>query len=72
MAVISIRLNEEEEKMVNYLSEHFNKDKSALIKHSILEIYEDLYDRDTIEKYEKIEKKKIKFYTSDEMKKKLQ
>ena len=68
MAVISIRLNEEEEKMINYLSEHFNQDRSALIKHSLYDIYEDLCDREFIDRFEK-NKKKEKFLTSDEIKK---
>lgn len=70
MAVISIRLNEEEEKMIKYLSEHFNQDRSALIKHSLYDIYEDLCDREIIDRFEK-SKKKEKLLTSDEIKKEI-
>ncbi len=62
-----LTLNEEEEKMLEFLSDHFEEDRSALIKHSLMELYEDLKDRETIEKFEKSEKKsgKKKFIRSD-------
>jgi predicted transcriptional regulator len=43
MAVISVRLNDEEEKMVSFLSAQFEKDKSSLIKYSLKEMYENLW-----------------------------
>jgi hypothetical protein len=58
MAVISVRLNSEEEKMVEYLSALYDEDKSTLIKHSLIEMYEDIVDKKVIDDYEKIEKKK--------------
>ena len=68
MAVISLRLNQNEEKMVDYLSKYFEQDRSALIKYSLRELYEDLTDREIIDEYEKKEKEnKIKFYGSDEI-----
>ena len=68
MAVISLRLNQNEEKMVDYLSNYFEQDKSALIKYSLRELYEDLTDRQIIDEYEKKEKEnKTKFYGSDEI-----
>ena len=68
MAVVSIRLNSEEEKIVDYLSSYFDEDKSTLIKHSLKEMYEDIVDREVIEEYESSEtKKKPKFRTSIEI-----
>jgi len=39
MAVISVRLNIEEEKIIDYLSSVYDEDKSTLIKHSLKEMY---------------------------------
>ncbi|MDH5745053.1 MAG: DUF6290 family protein [Candidatus Aminicenantes bacterium] len=69
MAVISIRLNKEEEKIVKYLSEYYGQDKSSLIKHSLQDKYEDLCDREIIEEFEKREQKlgKTKFVKSADL-----
>ena len=45
MAVISLRLNQNEEKMVNFLSNYYEQDKSSLIKYSLKELYEDIIDK---------------------------
>jgi len=58
MAVISVRLNAEEEKMVSFLSNEFEKDKSTLIKLSLKEMYEDFIDNKIIDDYEKEEEAK--------------
>ncbi len=52
MAVISIRLNEEEEKMLAFLEKQFAKDKSSLIKYSLNELYENYIDNKLIEEFE--------------------
>ena len=52
MGVISIRLNKDEEKILKKLSDHFHEDKSALVKKSLLELYENIIDLDVIEKFE--------------------
>jgi hypothetical protein len=66
MAVISVRLNTEEEKIMDYLSSVYEEDKSTLIKHSIKEMYEDLIDKEIIENYEKGEINKTpKFINSN-------
>ena len=57
MAIISVRLNEEKEKMVSLLADELEKDKSRLIKHSLREMYEDMIDNKVIDQFEKIEKK---------------
>ena len=68
MAVISVRLNTEEEKMISFLSEHFEEEKSSLIKHSLKELYEDIIDRKIIDDFEIKElNKKVKFVSSQEL-----
>jgi predicted DNA-binding protein len=68
MAVISLRLNQNEENMIKFLSEHFEQDKSSLIKYSLKELYEDIVDRQFINDFEKKEKNgKIKFINSNEI-----
>ena len=57
MAVISLRLNQNEENMVNFLSEYYEQDRSSLIKHSLKELYEDIIDKQIISEYEAKEKK---------------
>jgi len=70
MAVISVRLNTEEEKIIDYLADYYEEDKSNLIRHSLKEMYEDIIDRAIIDDYEKKEKKKKpKFVSADEIKK---
>ncbi len=70
MAVISVRLNEAEERIVNILSEQYDKDKSSIIKYSLNEMYEDLMDRKIIEEYESKEKG-TKFISAEEILKSL-
>jgi tRNA G46 methylase TrmB len=68
MAVISLRLNQDEENMVNFLSKYYEQDKSALIKRSLKELYEDIIDKQIINEYETREKKgEIKFVDSNEI-----
>jgi len=68
MAVISVRLNAEEEKMVSFLSNEFEKDKSSLIKLSLKEMYEDFVDNKIIDLYESKEKKnKSTFLSAEEI-----
>ena len=71
MAKISLRLNQNDEKMINILSEYYKKDKSALIKYSIKKLYEDIediIDKQVISEYEAKEKnEKIKVIDSNEI-----
>lgn len=70
MAVISVRLNEEEEKIVNYLSEYYERDRSSLIKQSLIELYEDIIDKEVITDFEESEStagNAPKFYTAEEV-----
>ena len=72
MAVISLRLNKNEEDMVNFLSDYYEQDKSSLIKYSLKELYEDIIDKQIIDEYEAKEKTgKIKFVSADKILKNL-
>ena len=72
MAVITIRLNDEEQKVLDYLTEYCHEDKSTLIKKSLLEMYEDLQDIKFIDKYVKENKQKNKkFVSSNEIEKQI-
>jgi hypothetical protein len=72
MAVISVRLNTEEEKIIKYLSSVYDEDKSTLIKHSLKEMYEDIVDKKIIDDYEiKERNKKPHFVSSEEIMKEL-
>jgi uncharacterized protein YeeX (DUF496 family) len=53
MAVISLRLNQKEEKMIDFLSDYYEQDRSSLIKYSLKELYEDIIDEQVINEYEK-------------------
>ena len=53
MAVMSVRMNREEEKMINYLSEYFEEEKSSIIKRSLIEMHENIVDRKVIDTFEK-------------------
>lgn len=68
MGVVSVRFNKEEEKIIKKLSDHFHADKSALIKKSLYELYENMEDISIIKKYEAKEKKeKVAFFTADKI-----
>jgi hypothetical protein len=64
-------LNKDEEKILKKLSDHFHEDKSALVKKSLLELYENILDLDVIEKFEARERKgKTSFSTAEDILKK--
>jgi len=68
MAVISLRLNQKEENMVEFLSNYYEQDRSALIKYSLKELYEDIIDREIINEFEAKEKNcEVKFIDSNEI-----
>lgn len=56
MGITSIQLNENEEKVLNYLKKYFHCDSSTLLKKSLYEMYEDIKDKEVIENFEKNEK----------------
>ena len=52
MAVISVRFNPKEEKILKELKKYYNCDSSNLIKKSLLDLYEEIKDREKIEEFE--------------------
>jgi predicted DNA-binding protein len=71
MGVISIRLNKDEEEILKKLSEHFHEDKSALVKKSLRELYENVVDLNEINNFEAKERKgKVSFFTAEDIMKK--
>jgi len=62
MAVVSVRLNKEEEKILSFLSEYFHEDKSTLFKKSMYQLYEDVQDIRFFEEH--IEQKENKQFIS--------
>ena len=66
MAVVSVRLNKDEEKILNFLSEYFHEDKSTLLRKSLYEMYEDIQDIKFIEAYRETAPSR-KFISGDEL-----
>ena len=56
MAVISVRFNSKEEKILEILKKYYECDSSSLVKKSLLDLYEEIKDREIIEQYEAREK----------------
>jgi hypothetical protein len=56
MAVISVRFNSKEEKILKTLKNYYNCDSSNLIKRTLLDLYEEIKDREIIEQFEVSEK----------------
>ncbi len=66
MAVLSVRLNKKEEKILTFLADYFHEDKSSLLKKSMYELYEDIQDIKFIEDH--IENKKSQeFISADDL-----
>jgi hypothetical protein len=73
MAIISLRLNRNEENMVNFLTKYYEQDKSSLIKYSLKELYEDIIDKQIITEYETRERNgEVKLVDSNDIKSMLQ
>ncbi|MBN2542931.1 methyltransferase domain-containing protein [bacterium] len=70
MAIVSLRLNKNEEKILKFLTDYFEEDKSTLIKEIVKEKYEDIIDRKYIAAFEAREDKgDVQFFTAKEIKK---
>ncbi len=68
MAVVSVRLNKDEEQILDYLTEYFHEDKSTLFKKSLYEMYEDIQDIKFIENYiEESNTKTREFISGDDL-----
>ncbi len=62
MAVISVRLNNKEEKILEHLSDYPHEDKSNLFKKLLYEMYEDVQDIKFLDTFiKKISKRKRGF-----------
>ncbi len=68
---VSVRLNEEDERLIKAYAEMNNMSLSELIRKSIMEKIEDEYDLKSYEKAIKEYKRNPKTYTLDEAKKEL-
>ncbi|EMB24534.1 hypothetical protein HMPREF9723_00222 [Treponema denticola OTK] len=64
MAIMSVRINKEEENIVKYLSSYFCEEKSSIVKRALTELYEDIIDRKIIDKFEN---EKHTFITADDI-----
>jgi len=68
MGVTSIRLNEKEEKLLNFLKEYYECDTSVLLKKSLWEMYEDIKDKEIIEDFEAREQgKETSFFSFEDI-----
>jgi len=56
VAVISVRFNSREEKILEILKKYFECDSSSLVKKSLLDLYEEIKDTEIIEQHEAREK----------------
>ena len=55
MAVISVRMNKEEEAIMERLSSYYEVEKSTIIKRSLMDMYEDIIDKNEVANFEKKE-----------------
>jgi hypothetical protein len=68
MAVISVRFNDRESRILKRLSSELDLDQSTLIKKSVMDAYEDLVDRQVIADFEKVDLKgKAKFHSLEQI-----
>ncbi len=68
MGVISVRFNQQEERILEDLASYYDEDRSKLLKKSMMEMYETMIDRKLIDKYEtKERKKKVRFHSAEEI-----
>jgi len=68
MSILSVRLSKKEDQILSALTSVLNVDKSSVVKHSIMELYEDYLDKIEIEEFEKREKQgKVEFLSSDDI-----
>ncbi len=56
MAVVSVRFNDKEIKILKILKKYYNCDYSSLLKVSLWDLYEEIKDKEIIEEFEEKEK----------------
>src|SRR4051812_1023333 len=52
MAIVTLRMSEDEEKIVDMLVRYFDQDKSKILKDALWDKFEDLRDRELVEEFE--------------------
>ena len=68
MGIISVSLNGAEDEMLKQMSEYFHADRPTLIKKSLLDLYENMKDAETVARFEKKEKgRNVSFVTAAEV-----
>jgi predicted DNA-binding protein len=68
MAIVTLRLNQEEEKILRLLVKHLDQDKSKILKEAMWDKFEELRDRELIEGYEKKSRTgKVRFESADDL-----
>lgn len=68
MAIVTLRLNTEEEKILDLLVKYFGADKSKILKEAMWDKYEELRDQEIIEEFEKKSGAgKVKFGSADDL-----
>ncbi len=73
MAIVTLRLNNEEEKILDLLVDYFAADKSKILKEAMWDKFEDLRDQEIIESFEKKKKAgKVQFANADDLIKKIE
>jgi predicted DNA-binding protein len=73
MAIVTLRLNDEEEKILELLVKYFDADKSKILKEAMWDKFEDLRDREIIEGFEKKNRTgKVQFASAEDLIKKIE
>lgn len=72
MGIITVRLNDKEEKILEHLQEFYDTDKSKILKEAMVEKFEDLRDREVIEGFEnRLDSGSVKFGSANNLLKKI-
>ena len=72
MGIITVRLNDKEEKILEHLQHFYDTDKSKILKEAMVEKFEDLRDREVIEEFEKkLASGSVQFGSADRLIKKI-
>ena len=68
MAVVSVRFNTKEEKILKILKKYYHCDSSSLLKKTLWDLYEEIKDKDIVDEFENREKaSKTKFVKIDDI-----
>jgi predicted DNA-binding protein len=68
MAIMTLRLSDQEERILELLVKHFDQDKSKILKEALWDMFEDLRDREIIEEFESRSRGgKVEFASADNL-----